>query len=210
MQLRLLWRRAAANPGFTLVALATLAVGIGANIAIFTVVNGVVLRPLPVADSERLVMLRHVARGSSELDELPTSDALHFLYADESRTLDGVAAYRDGQVSFTGPDDPQRVQAAFVTASFFDVLRTSPQLGRAFTPEDDRPGAAPVLVLGDGLWRTRFGADPGVVGAVVDVDGASVEVVGVMPPGFSFSRPAAELWRPSSSTAAPRNLVRSA
>ena len=196
LQLRLLWRGAAAHPGFTLVALATLAVGIGANVAIFTVVNAVVLRPLPVPDSERLVMLRHAAPGLSQLDELPTSDALHFLYADESRTLDGVAAYRDGQASFTGPDDPQRVQAAFVTASFFDVVRTSPRLGRAFTPEDDRPGAAPVLVLGDGLWRTRFGADPGVVGTVVDVDGRSVEVVGVMPPGFSFSRPNAELWRP--------------
>ncbi len=196
LQLRLVWRRAVANPGFTLVALATLAVGIGANVAIFTVVNAVVLRPLPVPDSERLVMLRHAAPGLSQLDELPMSDALHFLYADESRTLEEVAAYRDGQVSFTGPDDPQRVQATFVTASFFDVMRTSPQLGRAFTPEDDRPGAAPVVVLGDGLWRTRFGADPGVVDAVVDLDGASVEVVGVMPAGFGFSRPRAELWRP--------------
>ena len=196
LQLRLLWRRAAADPGFTLVALATLAVGIGANVAIFAVVNAVVLRPLPVPDSERLVMLRHAAPGLSQLDELPTSDALHFLYAEESRTLDGVAAYREGQASFTGPDDPQRVQAAFVTASFFDVMRTAPRLGRAFTPEDDRPGAAPVLMLADGLWRTRFGADPGVVGRVVDLDGESVEVVGVMPPGFSFSRPAAELWRP--------------
>ena len=196
LQLRLLWRRAAARPGFTLVALVTLAVGIGANVAIFTVVNAVVLRPLPIPGSERLVMLRHAAPGLSQLDELPMSDALHFLYADESRTLDGVAAYRDGQASFTGTDDPQRVQAAFVTASFFEVMRTSPQLGRAFTPEDDRPGAAPVLVLGDGLWRSRFGADPGVVGTVVDVDGSSVEVVGVMPPGFTFSRPAAELWRP--------------
>ena len=196
LQLRLLWRRAAARPGFTLVALVTLAVGIGANVAIFTVVNAVVLRPLPIPDSERLVMLRHAAPGLSQLDELPMSDALHFLYADESRTLDGVAAYRDGQASFTGPDDPQRVQAAFVTASFFEVMRTSPQLGRAFTPEDDRPGAAPVLVLADGLWRSRFGADPGVVGTVVDLDGASVEVVGVMPPGFTFSRPNADLWRP--------------
>ena len=196
LQLRLLWRRAAARPGFTLVALVTLAVGIGANVAIFTVVNAVVLRPLPIPGSERLVMLRHAAPGLSQLDELPMSDALHFLYADESRTLDGVAAYRDGQASFTGPDDPQRVQAAFVTASFFEVMRTSPQLGRAFTPEDDRPGAAPVLVLGDGLWRSRFGADPGVVGTVVDLDGASVEVVGVMPPGFTFSRPNADLWRP--------------
>jgi len=196
LQLRLLWRRAAARPGFTLVALATLAVGIGANVAIFTVVNTVLLRPLPIPDSERLVMLRHAAPGLSQLDELPMSDALYFLYAEESRTLDGVAVFRDLQASFTGPENPQRVQAARVTASFFDVVRTPPRIGRAFTPEDDRPGAAPVAVLADGLWRARFGADPNVPGTVVDLDGVSVEIVGVMPPGFSFSRPNAELWLP--------------
>ena len=196
LPLRFLWRRAAAHPGFTLVALATLAVGIGANVAIFTVVNAVLLRPLPIPDSERLVMLRHAAPGLAQLDELPMSDALYFLYAEESRTLDGVAVYRDLQASFTGPDNPQRVQAARVTASFFDVMGTPPRIGRAFTAEDDRPGAAPVAVLADGLWRSRFGADPDVVGSVVDIDGASVEVVGVMPPGFSFSRPDAELWQP--------------
>ena len=196
LQLRLLWRRAAAQPGFTLVALATLAVGIGANVAIFTVVNAVLLRPLPIPDSERLVMLRHAAPGLSQLDELPMSDALYFFYAEESRTLDSVAVFRDLQASFTGPENPQRVQAARVTASFFDVVRTPPRIGRGFTPDDDRPGAAPVAVLADGLWRTRFAADPDVVGTVVDIDGASVEVVGVMPPGFSFSRPNAELWLP--------------
>lgn len=196
LQLRLLWRRAAAHPGFTLVVLATLAVGIGANVAIFTVVNAVLLRPLPLPDSERLVMLRHAAPGLSQLDELPMSDALYFFYAEESRTLDSVAAFRDLQASFTGPENPQRVQAARVTASFFDVVRTAPRIGRAFTPADDRPGAAPVVVLADGLWRARFGADPDVLGTVVDIDGASVEVVGVMPPGFFFSRPNAELWLP--------------
>ena len=196
LQLRLLWRRAAAHPGFTLVALATLAVGIGANVAIFTVVNTVLLRPLPIPDSERLVMLRHAAPGLSQLDELPMSDALYFFYAEESRTLDSVAVFRDLQASFTGPENPQRVQAARVTASFFDVMRTPPRIGRGFSPDDDRPGAAPVVVLADGLWRTRFGADPDVVGTVVDIDGASVEVVGVMPPGFSFSRPNAEVWLP--------------
>ena len=196
LPLRLLWRRAAAGPGFSLVSLATLAIGIGANVAIFTVVNTVLLRPLPIPDSERLVMLRHAAPGLAQLDELPMSDALYFLYAEESRTLDRVAVFRDEQASFTGADNPQRVQAARVTASFFDVVRTPPRMGRAFTAEDDLPGAAPVVVLADGLWRTRFGADPDVLGRVVDVDGASVEVVGVMPPGFTFSRPNAELWRP--------------
>ena len=195
-QLRLLWRRAAANPGFTLISLATLAIGIGANIAIFTVVNAVLLRPLPIPESERLLVLRHAAPGLVQLHELPMSDALYFLYAEESRTLDGVAAIQDGQASFTGPENPQRVQAASVTASFFDVMRTPPRIGRPFTAEDDRPGAAPVVVLSDGLWTSRFAADPNVVGRVVDLDGTSVEIVGVMPPGFAFSRPEAELWRP--------------
>lgn len=99
-------------------------------------------------------------------------------------------------VSFTDPDNPQRVPAASVTASFFDVLRTPPRLGRPFTDEEDRPGAAPVVVLGDGLWRSRFGADPGIVGRVVEIDRESVEIVGVMPPGFAFPRPETELWRP--------------
>ena len=195
-QLRLFCRRAVANPGFTFISLATLAIGVGANVAIFAVVNAVLLRPLPLPDSERLVMLRHAAPGLAQLDELPMSDALYFLYAEESRTLESVAAYRDEQASFTGPENPQRVGATRVTASFFDVLRTPPRLGRSFTAEDDRPGAAPVVVLSDGLWTTRFGADPGTVGRVVDLDGESVEVVGVMPPGFAFSQSEVDLWRP--------------
>ena len=195
-QLRLFCRRAVANPGFTFISLATLAIGVGANVAIFAVVNAVLLRPLPLPDSERLVLLRHAAPGLAQLDELPMSDALYFLYAEESRTLESVAAYRDEQASFTGPENPQRVGATRVTASFFDVLRTPPRLGRSFTAEDDRPGAAPVVVLSDGLWTTRFGADPGTVGRVVDLDGESVEVVGVMPPGFAFSESEVDLWRP--------------
>ena len=195
-QLRLFCRRAVANPGFTFISMATLAIGVGANVAIFAVVSAVLLRPLPLPDSERLVILRHAAPGLAQLDELPMSDALYFLYAEESRTLESVAAYRDEQASFTGPENPQRVGATRVTASFFDVLRTPPRLGRSFTAEDDRPGAAPVVVLSDGLWTTRFGADPGTVGRVVDLDGESVEVVGVMPPGFAFSESEVDLWRP--------------
>lgn len=127
-------------------------------------VNAVLLRPLPLPDSERLVLLKHAAPQLAPLDDLPMSDALHFLYAEHSRTLDGVAGFSDVAVGFTDPDDPQRMPAASVTASFFDVLRTPPRLGRPFTAEEDRPRAVPVVVLGDGLWRSRFGADPRVVG----------------------------------------------
>ena len=195
-QLRLFFRRVRANPGFTLLSLLTLAIGVGANIAIFAIVNAVLLRPLPLPDSERLVVLRHAAPGLAQLAELPMSDALYFLYAEQVRTLESVAVYREEQVSFTGPENPQRVAASSVTASFFAVLGMPPRLGRSFTPEEDRPGAAPVIVLSDGLWRSRFGAEPGVVGRVVDLDGESVEVVGVMPPGFSFSQQEIDLWRP--------------
>ena len=195
-QLRLFCRRVRTNPGFTLLSLLTLAIGVGANVAIFAVVNAVLLRPLPIPESERLVILRHAAPALAQLSELPMSDALYFLYAEESRTLESVAVYREELASFTGPENPQRVGAASVSASFFDVMRTPPRLGRGFGAEDDRPGAAPVIVLSDDLWRTRFGGDPGVIGRVVDLDGASVEVIGVMPPGFTFSQQEVELWRP--------------
>ena len=190
------FRSLSRNPFFTGVGVLTVALGIGAGVTVFTVVNAVLLRPLPVPDAERLVLLGHVAPGQPRFGELRMSDALHFLYAEESRTLDGVAGFSDYQVSFTGPDNPQRVQAAWVTASFFDVMRMQPRIGRAFTEEDDRPGAAPVVVLADELWRTRFGADSGVVGRVVEIDGAGAEIVGVMPPGFAFSRPETQVWLP--------------
>ena len=196
-QLRLLWRRAAGNPGRTLLSLLTLTVAVGATVAIFTVVNAVLLRPLPCPESERLVLLWNAARQLGPLDDLPMSDVLHFLYQEHSRTLAGVAGFSDVAVGFTDPDNAQRVPAASVTASLFDVLRTPPRLGRPFTAEEDRPGAAPVVVLGDGLWRSRFGTDPGVVGRVVKTDRESVAIVGVtMPPGFAFPRPETALSRP--------------
>ena len=105
-QLRLLWRRATANPGLMLLSLLTLAVAVGATVALFTVVNAVLLRPLPFPESERLVLLRHAAPQLGPLNDLPMSDALHFLYAEQSRTLDGVVGFSDVAVSFTDPDNP--------------------------------------------------------------------------------------------------------
>lgn len=193
---RILWRRLAASPGLAGVSLLLLAVGVGATVSIFTVVNAVLLRPLPVPESERLVTMMHVLPGVAGELEYPISDSLYFLYADESRTLDGVAAVRESQASFTDPERPQRVPATRVTASFFDVMRTPPRLGRVFTAEDERAGSESVILLSDGLWRARFAADPHVVGRIVDVDGARAEIVGVMPPGFGFPRPEAGIWQP--------------
>ena len=194
--LRILLRRLLGNRGFAAVSVATLAVGIGANLAIFTVVNAVLLRPLPVPDSNRLVMLQHVAPGLSQLPSLPMSDALYFLYQDESRTLDGVAMYEDGLVSFTGPDNPARVPSARVTASFFDVVRTPPLLGRTFDPADEGTDAPPEIVLTHGLWQSRFGGAQDIVGRVVEIDGDSTEIIGVMPAGFTFPDPDTQLWQP--------------
>lgn len=195
--LRILVRRLAASPGFTTVSLLTLAVGVGANVAIFTVVNAVLLRPLPLPDSERLVMLEHAAPALTQLDQLPISDALYVRYEEESRTLESVAMIEGGAASFTGAGNPERVRGARVTASFFDVARTRPRFGRAFTVDDERGDARWVAILSDDLWRRRFGGDPDVIGRIVDIDGDRVELVGVMPPGFVVpSQPDAELWRP--------------
>ena len=192
--IRSVFRRLLAEPGFTAVAALTLSIGIGGNLAVFTVVNTILLRPLPVPDSERLVILGHVAPGLAQLDTLPMSPALYFLYADDSRTLDGVSLVRDQQVNFTGPDNPQRVDAARVTASFFDVVKTPPQLGRTFQVADERPDVPAVVLLTDGLWQDRFGRAPDVVGRVLEIDGTRTEVIGVMPPGFGFPNPDTRLW----------------
>ncbi len=192
--LRNVFRRLSAEPGFTAIAALTLSIGIGANLAVFTVVNTILLRPLPVPDSERLVILGHVAPGLPQLNSLPMSPALYFLYGTDSRTLDGVSLVRDQQVNFTGPDNPQRVDAARVTASFFDVVRTPPQLGRTFQVEDERPDAPAVVLLTDGLWQDRFGRDPDVVGRIVEIDGRGTEIIGVMPSDFGFPDSDTRLW----------------
>ena len=101
-----------------------------------------------------------------------------------------------GNASFTDAENPQRVLTSDVTASFFDMLRTPPRIGRAFSQRDEREDAEPVVLLSDALWRTRFGADPDVVGRLVDVDGSRTEVVGVLPPSFTFLWPNIDLWRP--------------
>ena len=193
---RMLLRRLAASPSFTSISVLTLAIGISANLAIFTIVNAVLLRPLPLPDADRLIILTHNAPGMVQLDELPMSDALYFLYAREVRTLDGVALVSEHQASFTGAENTQRVESAFVTPSFFEVVRTPPRLGRVFTAEDGRPGAPPVTVLSDGLWQARFGGDTGVIGRVVEIDGDRVEIVGVMPATLTFPTPETQLWQP--------------
>jgi predicted permease len=187
--LRRLWR----TPSFTLLAVATLALAVGADVAIFSLVNTILLRPLPYPEPERLVGLFHTAPGL-DLDELPQSPGTYTRYATASKTLESIAAWSGREATLTGDGEPERLPAAAITASMFDVLRVPPALGRALRPEEQLPGAAPVAILSDRLWRRRFGSDPTIVGRTVRVDGVTREVVAVMPEGFAYPTPETDLW----------------
>jgi putative ABC transport system permease protein len=192
-------RGLARTPGFTAAALVTLALGIGATSAIFTVVRAVLLQPLPYAEPERRVMLwsRWVSFDKTWLSDQEILD-----YRRLATSLTAVAGWASAQQNLTGDGEPQRVGVGLVTANTFEVLGARPALGRGLSADDDRPGAAPVAVLSDALWRVRYGADPSVLGRRVLLNDVPVEIVGVMPPGFrlptDFTEEAAEpteLWR---------------
>jgi predicted permease len=184
-------RRLRQAPGFTLVAVATLAVGIGANSAIFSVVNAVLLRPLPYPEADRLVSVASTWKGRrtvySPQNFLDTAAA--------ARSFEGLAAWDPGGMTLGGAGRPKGVEGAQVSAGFFDLLRVRPVLGRGFAADENEPGRTRVAVLGHALWRERFGADPGAVGRSVAVDGVPHVVVGVAPEGFSYPE-GRELWTP--------------
>ncbi|MFL6236573.1 MAG: ABC transporter permease [Thermoanaerobaculia bacterium] len=182
-------------PGFTALCVLTLAVGIAAATAIFSIVNGVLLTPLPYPESERLVGLWHAAPAFG-FDKLSQSPGSYLLYRERSRSFEDIALYRSSQVTVTGDGTPERLPAGLVTPSLFPVLRVKPSLGRPFVAEEGRPGAAPVVLLSDQLWRRRFAADPRALGRPIRIDGVPCEIVGVMPAGFEFPRPETELWLP--------------
>jgi putative ABC transport system permease protein len=185
------------RPGFTLVAVLTLALGIGANTAIFSVVNGVLLRPLPYERPERLAMIwGH--RNQQPLAELSVPE--YWDLRERTHSFAGVAAFADGNINLTGTGAPERIRAGYFTANTPAVLGVAPAVGRGFTAEEDLPGGPPVVLLGDGLWRRRFGADPTVIGRVLMLDDTPTTVVGVMPPDFQLPTHYAggpkELWAP--------------
>jgi putative ABC transport system permease protein len=173
------------NAGFTLVAVAALALGIGANTAIFSVVNAVLLRPLPFEEPGRIVYLT----GRAGADGAPTRVFSYPNFLDvksQARVFEHAAAYGRAQQFLTEGDEPERVQGAYVSAEMFPLLGVGPALGRAFTADEDQPGAPRVVVLGHGLWERRFGSDPSVVGREVQFASGPATVVGVMPRGFKF------------------------
>ena len=184
------------QPGFTIVAALTLSLGIGANTAIFSVVNALVFNPLPYPDPQRLVWVTNVFRG----DEI-IGGGEYFTYQDESKTVDHLAAYIAGSSILRGQGEPERVNFVVATASVFPTLGVAPLLGRTFTPEEDQPGAAPVAVLSYDYWRRRFGGDPSIVGQSAEFGRGSRQVIGVMPPGFRFIPEQriggkADIWEP--------------
>ena len=171
-------RMLAKNPGFTAVAVLTLALGIGANTAIFSVVNGVLLRPLPYSEPDRLV---EIYERSAQISELSDS-YLNFLDWEKSnRSFAGMAAYRGESFNLTSAGETEQIPGAVVTANFFSVLGVNPLEGRAITPDEDRQGASPVAMLSEGLWTRRFGRDAAILGKSVVLDGRAFTVVGIVP-----------------------------
>jgi predicted permease len=182
-----LTRKLSRSPMFTLVSVVTLALGIGATSAIFSVVHGVLLKPLPFDEPEELVGVWHEAPGLG-FDLLNQGPAFHLTYRDENRVFDDVGMWSGNQVTITGVAEPERVSALRVTDGVLSLLRVKPFLGRTFSAEDDTPGSADTVVLAFGYWQRRFGGDSSVIGRTLDVNGRPAEIIGVLPAEFRFLR----------------------
>jgi predicted permease len=171
------------SPGFAAIAVLTLALGISANTALFSVVNGVLLNPLPYPHSQQLVAVYGNTRG---FNQGPVA-YLNFLdWQRNTQTLSSMAIYRNQDYNLTGTSEGERLSGFMISADFFSTLGVKPILGRAFRSDDDQVGAAPVVILGGGLWKRKFGSSPEIVGKSLTLNGTSYEVVGVIPPGFTF------------------------
>jgi putative ABC transport system permease protein len=180
------------QPTFTLVAVLTLALGIGGNVAIFSVVNGMLLQPLPYANQARVWSISE--RSPDFPDDMAVSSADYFDWKDRQQGFDDLALFRGSSLTLTGAGEPERIPVTLATANLLSVLGASPISGRGFRPEDDRPGAEPVVIVGHGLWQRRFGGRR-IVGEAIVLDGRPRTVIGIMPPEFGFPE-FAQLWVP--------------
>jgi putative ABC transport system permease protein len=185
-------RRLLAKPAFTIVAVLTLGLGVGANTAIFSAVTTLLVRPLPVADVDRVVSGIALREG---FDPFGTSLLEYVAYRDASRSFASSGIALQHFFTLTGHDEPERIHGAEVTNGFLEALAVAPIAGRVFTTEDDRPGAAPVALIGYDLWQRRFGGSPAVVGAPLTLDSGIRTIVGVMPRGFDMPS-GATMWIP--------------
>ncbi|MEM9554727.1 MAG: ABC transporter permease [Acidobacteriota bacterium] len=196
-RLRQTLRRLRKTPGFTFLAVLTVAVGLGANVAIFAVVDAVLIRPLPYPDSQRLVAVDHAAPGLG-LEILRQSERLFLHYREAAESYEHIALIDQESVSLGTADGramPRRLTAAQITPGGLEMMRVTPTAGRFFRGEEGRPGAAPTVVLGDSLWRRDFGAEPDTVGRLVTIDGVEHEVIGIVP-DLDFPDPEVRLWLP--------------
>jgi predicted permease len=185
-------RRLCRAPGFTLTTVLTLSVGIGATIAVFSVVNGVLLKPLPFRDSDRLIALVHQAPGAGQA-ELAASPAFYLTYKEHSTTFESVALWWTNSASVTGAGNPEEVQRLVGTYELLATLGVGPLLGRTFIEADGQRGAAPTVVLSHAYWQRRFGGAENAIGQALVIDGVPHEVVGVLPAKFKFTQRPADI-----------------
>jgi len=187
------------QPGFTVIAVLSLALGIGANTAMFSLVNAVLLKPLQFADPNRLVVL---------WEDDPSIGAIHddvavanFVdWKTQNKVFDDMAALSFRSFNITGDGEPEKVMAYGATANFFPLLGATPSLGRNFLPEEDQPGGAKVAILSHGLWQRRYGADRGIIGRNILLNGQKHTVVGVMPADFKYLYESTAMWVPAAFT----------
>ncbi|MBO0722240.1 MAG: ABC transporter permease, partial [Blastocatellia bacterium] len=182
--LRYAARSLARNPGYTSIAIITLALGIGANTAIFSAVSAALLRPLPYPEPDKLVTVweRLIKENGRNL----VSDADFYDWRERNRVFDNIAAQVGITFDLTEGSEPERINGSRVSSSYFDVLGIKPMLGRSFRPEEELSWAANVVVINHNLWQSRFGADRRVIGRTISLSGESYEVIGVLPPSFPF------------------------
>ncbi|HET7584978.1 MAG TPA: ABC transporter permease [Gemmatimonadaceae bacterium] len=193
--LRFGWRMLRRSPGFAAVAILTIGLGIGANTAIFSVVNGVVRKPLAYPQPDRLMFLTSQF-PTMHYDKFWVSPPEYMEYREHTRAFSGMAAYTTGALNVSERSSPEQVNTAFVTTNMFSVLGVSPERGRVFTEAEGLPNADPVVVIGDELWRRAFGADPSIVGKQIQIQGVDQTVVGIMPPGFDLHDSKSQIWIP--------------
>ncbi|HEV2197984.1 MAG TPA: ABC transporter permease [Candidatus Acidoferrum sp.] len=181
------------NPGFTTVAVLTLALGIGANTAMFSIINAVLLRPLPYHEPQNLVLL------SEHWPQFPRLSLSYLNYKDwrdQSRSFEAMGAVRNFVVTMTGMEEAERIPAQNVTVSLFDLLGVQPELGRSFDASEDKPGAPPVVLISHSLWQRRFSSSQEVLGKSITLDNQSYSIIGVMQPGFEVLQQAADVILP--------------
>jgi putative ABC transport system permease protein len=192
------WRSLRRTPAFAITASMTLIIGIGAAVSIFALVNGVLLQPLPYGQPDRLVATYH-SLSIPGLDRANQTSGMYFTYKKLARSIEGIGLQQSGAVNVSDPrggGEPQRIPAVWMTASMLPVLQVSPTVGRNFTEAEDLPKGPDVVLISEGLWRSRFGADPRILGRTLEVNGRSHEIIGVMPQRFRFPTSETQLWLP--------------